>query len=76
MLLEEGTSALHAVSERSVQEALDQACSDRTSIVVVHRRHGLALELMNMMLSTCYIGQTSNTRTCSFFTYFVTTFQI
>ena len=27
MLLDEGTSAVDAVSERSVQEALDQACS-------------------------------------------------
>ncbi|KAF3575458.1 hypothetical protein DY000_02029241 [Brassica cretica] len=37
MLLDEGTSAVDAVSERSVQEALDQACSGRTSIVVAHR---------------------------------------
>ena len=37
MLFEEGTSALDAVSERLVQEALDQACSGRTSIVVAHR---------------------------------------
>ncbi|KAG5396217.1 hypothetical protein IGI04_018032 [Brassica rapa subsp. trilocularis] len=43
MLFEEGTSALDAVSERSVQEALDQACSGRTSIVVAHRVIGLLL---------------------------------
>ncbi|CAF3463898.1 unnamed protein product [Rotaria sp. Silwood1] len=37
LLLDEATSALDNTNEKIVQEALDQACKDRTTIVISHR---------------------------------------
>ena len=37
LLLDEATSALDAESERTVQEALDNVMTNRTTVVVAHR---------------------------------------
>jgi len=37
LILDEATSALDTVSERLVQQAIDEICRDRTTVVIAHR---------------------------------------
>jgi len=37
LILDEATSALDTVSERLVQQAIDEVCRDRTTLVIAHR---------------------------------------
>ena len=37
LIFDEATSALDSMSERIVQESIDEACKDKTSIVIAHR---------------------------------------
>ncbi|CAF4914958.1 unnamed protein product [Rotaria sp. Silwood1] len=37
LLLDEATNALDSANEQIIQEALDKACKDRTTIVIAHR---------------------------------------
>lgn len=37
LILDEATSALDTVSERLVQQAIDELCSERTTLVIAHR---------------------------------------